>query len=132
MPPPSAFTGTATLTAEEAICATKLHEVLHWCGAPARLNREFGKRFGDTAYAFEELVAEIGSCMLMAELAITPDVRPDHAQYLSGWLSILKQDKRAIFSAAARAQEAVTFLKGLQPAARESQDPGGGALPLAA
>ena len=120
-----------TIKTEEAIAATKLHEILHWSGSPGRLNREFGKRFGDAAYAFEELTAEIGACMLMAELSITPDVRPDHAQYLSHWLSILKQDKRAIFTAAARAQDAVTFLKSFQPARAEAQD-SGEALPLAA
>jgi antirestriction protein ArdC len=100
--------------ADEAFAATKLHELLHWSGAPQRLNREFGERFGDEAYAFEELIAEIGACMLMAELSIAPNIRPDHAQYLAHWLGILKQDKRAIFTAAARAQEAVEFLRGLQ------------------
>ncbi len=53
--------------------------------------------------------------MLMAELSITADLRPDHAQYIAHWLQILKSDKRAIFTAAARAQEAVEFLKNLQP-----------------
>ena len=114
MPLLSSFTGTDTMPADEAFAATKLHEILHWSGAPHRLNREFGKRFGDEAYAFEELVAEIGACMLMAELSIAPNIRPDHAQYLAHWLGILKQDKRAIFTAAARAQEAVEFLRTLQ------------------
>ena len=114
MPLLSSFTGTDTMPADEAFVATKLHEILHWCGAPHRLNREFGKRFGDEAYAFEELVAEIGACMLMAELSIAPNIRPDHAQYLAHWLGILKQDKRAIFTAAARAQDAVEFLRTLQ------------------
>ena len=114
MPPLSSFTGTDTISADEAFAATKLHEILHWSGAPHRLNREFGKRFGDDAYAFEELIAEIGACMLMAELSIAPNIRPDHAQYLAHWLAILKQDKRAIFTAAARAQAAVEFLRALQ------------------
>lgn len=120
MPPLSAFTGTVTMPPGESFVATKLHELLHWTGP--RLNRDFGKRFGDEAYGFEELVAEIGSCMLMAELAITPDVRPDHAQYLAHWLSILKADKRAIFTAAARAQEAVEFLKGFQENAQPADE----------
>ena len=129
MPPLSSFTGTATMAAAEAFAATKLHELLHWSGAPHRLNREFGKRFGDEAYAFEELIAEIGACMLMAELSIAPDVRPDHAHYLAHWLAILKQDKRAIFTAAARAQEAVEFLKSLQA---KAQNPAQEPVPLAA
>ena len=122
MPPLSSFTGTDTMPADEAFAATKLHEILHWSGAAHRLNREFGKRFGDEAYAFEELVAEIGTCMLMAELSITPNIRPDHAQYLAHWLGILKQDKRAIFTAAARAQEAVEFLSSLQTEAAETTE----------
>lgn len=124
MPPLSAFIGTQSMDADEAFIATKLHELLHWSGAPHRLNRMFGKRFGDEAYAFEELVAEIGASMLMAELSITPDLRSDHAHYLAHWLSILKADKRAIFTAAARAQDAIEFLHGFQSEGRiTAEDP---------
>ena len=124
MPPLSSFIGTETMDADEVFVATKLHELLHWSGAPHRLNRTFGKRFGDEAYAFEELVAEIGASMLMAELSITPDLRPDHAHYLAHWLSILKADKRAIFTAAARAQDAIEFLHGFQSERRiAAEDP---------
>jgi antirestriction protein ArdC len=59
-------------------------------------------------------VAEIGSAFLCAELGITQDVRPDHAQYLANWLQLLKDDPKAIFTAAARASEAVSYLNGLQ------------------
>ena len=117
MPDEALFTGTETMSREESLAATQLHELTHWVGAGHRLNREFGKKFGDQAYCFEELVAEIASCIMMAELGITADMRADHAQYIAHWLSILKQDKRAIFSAAAKASEAVTYLKALQPKA---------------
>lgn len=80
-----------------------------------RLDRVLGKRFGDQAYAAEELVAEIGAAFLCAELGITQDVRGDHAQYLAQWLDLMKSDSRAVFTAAARASEAVAFLKSLQP-----------------
>lgn len=60
MPDEGLFTGTETLTRSEAYYATLVHELVHWSGAKARLNREMGKRFGDQAYAAEELVAEIG------------------------------------------------------------------------
>lgn len=63
----------------------------------------------------EELVAELGSAFLCADLAITPEVRDDHAAYLACWLKVLKEDKRAIFSAASHARRAVDFLHGLQP-----------------
>lgn len=114
MPDEGLFCGTDTMTRSESYFAVLGHECIHWSGADARLNRAFGKRFGDAAYAAEELVAEIGSAFLCAELGITQDTRPDHAQYLAQWLKLLKDDDRAIFTAAARASEAVTYLKGLQ------------------
>lgn len=61
-------------------------------------------------YAVEELVAELGAAFLCAELAITPEVREDHAAYLASWLKMLKDDKRAIFTAAAQAQHAADYL----------------------
>ena len=71
--------------------------------------RDFSaKRFGDQGYAREELVAELGAAFLFADLGITPEIRDDHAAYLGHWLQALKEDKRAIFSAAAHAQRART------------------------
>ena len=69
--------------------------------------------WGDEGYAREELVAELASAFLCADLGITPEVRDDHASYIANWLTVLKNDKRAIFSAAAHAQKAVDFLHGL-------------------
>ena len=114
MPDEHRFCGTATMTRSEGYFATLCHEAIHWSGSEKRLNREFGKRFGDAQYAAEELVAEIGSAFICAELGITQDVRADHAQYLAQWLKLLKDDSRAIFTAAAKASEAVAYLKQLQ------------------
>src|SRR5919204_555230 len=84
-----------------------------------RCNRDFGgQRFGDAGYAREELVAELGAAFLCADLGITPEPREDHAAYLASWLQVLREDKRAIFAAAAHAQRAVDFLHGLS--AREA------------
>ncbi|HZR04172.1 MAG TPA: zincin-like metallopeptidase domain-containing protein [Burkholderiales bacterium] len=75
--------------------------MIHWTKHERRLNREFGrKRFGDTAYAREELVAELGAAFLCTTLDITPEPRDDHAAYLGHSLEVLRNDKRAIFSAA--------------------------------
>jgi antirestriction protein ArdC len=87
------------------------------CAAPprfaARLKaRQLGKRFGDEAYAIEEL----GAAFLCADLRITDEPRADHAQYLASWLSVLKADKKAIFTAASKASEAAAFLAALQGA----------------
>jgi antirestriction protein ArdC len=101
---------------KESFYATLSHETIHWTKAPHRLNRDFGRqRFGDAGYAREELVAEMGAAFLCADLGITPEVRDDHAAYLNHWLTVLREDKRAIFSAAAHAQRAADYLHNLQP-----------------
>jgi antirestriction protein ArdC len=114
LPPREAFIGTPTSTPAEAYYSTLLHELTHWTSAEARCNRQLGKRFGDQAYAVEELVAELGAAFLCADLRITAEPRADHAQYLASWLSVLKADKKAIFTAASKASEAATFLAALQ------------------
>ena len=94
---------------------------IHWTKAKHRLDRDFSaKRVGDHGYAREELVAELGAAFLCAELGITPEVRQDHADYLGHWLTVLKEDKRAIFSAAANAQRAADYLSGLQQQERSA------------
>ena len=98
----------------EAYSATLAHELTHWTAHPCRLARELGKRFGDEAYAAEELIAEMGSAFLCADLGITPEVREDHAAYLASWLKVMKADSRAIFTAAAQAQRAADYLHALQ------------------
>lgn len=110
MPPFEAFRD------RESYYATLAHEGTHWTRHPSRLDRSFDqKRFSDEGYAMEELVAELGAAFLCAGLALTPEIRDDHASYLDHWLKVLKADKRAIFTAAAHAQRAADFLHGLQP-----------------
>ena len=104
----------------ESYYATLGHECCHATRHPARLNRDFGrKRYGDAGYAMEELVAEIGAAFLCSDLGITPEIREDHAGYIASWLTVLKNDTRAIFAAAGHAQKAADFLKGLQPQTEE-------------
>jgi antirestriction protein ArdC len=90
------------------------HEHVHWTGAKVRLDRDFSGRFGSEAYAFEELVAELGAAYLCATLGLSNEPREDHAAYLASWLRVLKGDKRAIFTAASKAQAAVDYLQSLQ------------------
>src|SRR3984957_17212658 len=107
----------------ESYYATLAHETTHWTRHKSRLDRDFGrKRFGDEGYAMEELVAELGSAFLSADLDLTPEVRDDHAAYIASWIKVLKDDKRAIFSAASHAQRAADFLHGLQKAASDEAD----------
>jgi antirestriction protein ArdC len=98
--------------------ATLGHEHVHWTGDKRRCAREFGKRFGDQAYAFEELVAELGAAYLCADLGLANEPRPDHAAYIDSWLRVLRNDKRAIFTAGAKAQAAFDYLAERAGAAR--------------
>lgn len=94
------------------------HEHIHWTGHTSRLDRELNtSRFGNEAYAFEELVAELGSAFLCSRLALENEPRLDHAQYLNSWLRVLKDDKKAIFTAASKAQKAIDYLEAFQPGA---------------
>jgi len=98
--------------------ATALHELVHWTGHETRCNRNLTGRFGDDAYAVEELVAELGSAMLCAHCRI--DGQLQHPAYLRAWLQVLKADKRAIFTASAKAQAGADFvLRTQQPAQAE-------------
>jgi antirestriction protein ArdC len=117
MPDQERFTGSATSTPTETYYATLLHELTHWTGHEIRLERDLSGRFGQEAYAMEELVAELGAAFLCADLSITNTPRPDHAAYVANWLKVLKQDKRAIFTAARKAAQATGYLAGLQPEA---------------
>lgn len=93
---------------EDAYWGTWCHEAAHATGHKDRLERVYGKRFGDAGYAFEELVAELGSAFLCARLGIPPSFRS--ASYIESWLKVLKSDNRAIFSAASYAGHAADWL----------------------
>lgn len=88
--------------------ATALHELTHWTGHPTRCNRPLGRRHGIDAYAFEELVAEMGAAFLTDYCGIVG--RLQHASYIASWLDALRNDKRLIFTASSQAQKAADFL----------------------
>lgn len=92
--------------------ATALHELTHWTGHESRNARTFSKRFGDEAYAFEELVAELGAAYLVGHLGFVDATIENHVSYLDQWLTVLKRDKCAIFTAARHAGEAFDFILG--------------------
>ncbi|CAN7776974.1 zincin-like metallopeptidase domain-containing protein [Variovorax sp. LjRoot175] len=97
-------------TSAEAYCATSLHEAVHSAGHASRLNRQFGRRFGDAAYAFEELVAELGSAFVLGHCGLVDATIEGHAAYLDSWLQVLKNDRTAIFTAARHAGEAFEYI----------------------
>ena len=104
MPPPAWFADTS------AYYAVALHELTHWTGHPRRLDRTLGRRHGIEAYAYEELVAEMGAAFLCAHVGIPG--RLEHASYVSSWLDALRRDKRLIFTAAGAAQKAADYVLG--------------------
>lgn len=118
LPPPGAFHNSA------AYYGVALHELTHWTGHERRCPRDLQNRFGTEAYAMEELIAELGSAFLSAEIGLAAEPRIDHARYIESWLKVLKNDKRAIFTAAAKASQATTFLTQLATKANMNGSPG--------
>ena len=102
MPKPSSFPDPLDYT------RTLIHELGHWTGHSSRLSRQYGKRFGDQAYAREELVAEMSAAFVSATLGIEPTLR--HSAYLASWLEVLEEDDKAIFRAASAASAASDFI----------------------
>lgn len=107
LPPQAAFINS------QAYYGVAFHELSHWTGHKSRCARSLEGRFGSEAYAIEELIAELSAAFLSAELGLAPEPRIDHARYISSWLKALKNDRRAIFTAATKASDAANFLKGL-------------------
>ena len=103
----------------EAYYATALHELVHWAGHASRLNRTFAQRSEASAYAMEELVAELGSAFLSAHCRL--DGVLQHASYINSWLELLRSDARALFRAAGKAQSASDYLLGLAGLLSESE-----------
>ena len=98
-----------TFQSAEHYYATFFHELTHWTSDKTRCDRDLSKgRFGNSDYAFEELVAELGAAFLCQQHGIKGDLR--HAGYIDHWLKCLKADSRAIFKASALAQQASDFL----------------------
>jgi antirestriction protein ArdC len=97
---------------------TAFHELGHATGHKSRLDRDLRGRFGEKAYAAEELIAELCAAFLCAEFSIDGDLR--HAGYIQSWIGLLKADSRAFFTACSKARAAADYLRGLalaEPAA---------------
>ncbi|MER8403091.1 zincin-like metallopeptidase domain-containing protein [Mesorhizobium sp. M1348] len=96
------------------------HEGLHATAAKHRLDRDLSGRFGSEAYAMEEIIAQVGSSMILADLGIVAGPRPDDASYISSWLKVLRNDSSAIFTAASKAQQAADWMHARQPSSQVS------------
>lgn len=110
MPPVEAFD-----TAED-YAATLDHEAIHACKAKHRCDRDFSKRYPDSAYYVEEICAELGAAYLGAHLGLPPGHIHDHSAYIDHWVKLLKDDRRVFLDAAAKAQASVDWLLAKSPA----------------
>lgn len=110
MPDRDNFVGSVTSTPEEAFYGTLLHELVHWTRHPTRVDRPVFPELKKVGYAFEELIAEIGSAFLCCKLSISNTPREDHAQYLKSWLGVLRDNPAHLWEAATKAQKAVDFI----------------------
>jgi antirestriction protein ArdC len=121
MPNRVLFKDTSTSDATSSYYSTLLHELTHWTGHKSREARDLSGRFGNAAYAAEELVAELGAAFACARLGITSEPRVDHAKYLNNWLAVLKSDNKAIFKAASLAQAACDRLIPVEEPAKDEE-----------
>ena len=88
-----------------------LHEMAHSTGHASRLNRTFGKTFGDENYALEELVAEMSSMFLSAFYEInTDEVERNSEAYITSWLKALRSDVNYIFKASSLANNVLDYI----------------------
>ena len=110
MPYPASFKNINNTSSEVAYYTTLLHELIHWTGHKTRCCR-FGANYDKkTAYAFEELVAELGCAMLSTHFGQRIYPRPEHAQYINSWLQVLKKDFRYFYQAQNQALIAINWL----------------------
>lgn len=100
-----------------AFYGTWLHECGHASGAKHRLDRDLTGAYGTPAYAHEEIIVEVLSGMILADLGLAYHPRKDHAAYISSWLAALQDDSRIIFRAASKAQQAADWMHAQQPGA---------------
>ena len=88
--------------------STMFHELTHWTGSDSRCSRDLSNRFGSEGYAMEELVAELGAAFLCGDLGVRGSLQ--HESYIANWLTVLRSDNRAIFTAQSCARKAVEWM----------------------
>ena len=115
MKPKENFIDTEDANAMQGYWGTLFHELTHWTGNKKRCDRKLNNSFGSSEYAFEELVAELGACFQSVKFGIEQqEVNADHKKYIASWLKALKDDKKFIFKASAKANKSIQYLEGLQ------------------
>ncbi len=100
---------------------TTLHELAHWTGHTSRLNRKLQNAFRTVGYAQEELIAELCSAFLCAQLGFSMGIT-NNAAYIQSWIEVLKEDSRYIFKAVHKAEEAATLINSFSRTPVEAMD----------
>ncbi len=97
---------------ETYYATTLLHELAHATGHPTRLNRQTNGRFGDKAYAKEELRAEMASSFLsdFFPYQVSEEHLQHHTAYIQSWMSILKEEPNELFKAIKEADKIVEYM----------------------
>lgn len=106
----------AKFESPDSYYATLYHELAHATGHEKRLNRKGvteSIQFGSGEYSKEELVAELTSAFCCAAIGLDNSLIDDSASYISGWLGVLRNDPKAVVIAAAQAQRAADYIKGV-------------------
>jgi antirestriction protein ArdC len=94
----------------EGYYSTLFHEMIHSTGHEKRINRPFGRNFGDHKYSKEELVAEFGAAYLCSLAGIDNQIE-NNAAYINSWIKALKNNQKWLVSAASQAEYAVNWIK---------------------
>ena len=113
VPPPSFYRSFLVFKSPSRFAVDVLHELVHWTGAPSRLNRNRHQERGDTIYCQEELRAELGAAILATEIGVARTLRLPHARYLEGWLSVLPSPEAELSAALTGANRAVGYILAL-------------------
>jgi len=115
MPPRWKFMRTSDASPTMNYYSTLMHEHVHWTGHSSRLDRDMSGGKFHSSYAFEELVAELGSVLLSLKLGLTQQPTADHAKYINSWKKGLTDSPRLLLKAMAKAQQSVDWMEDKQP-----------------
>lgn len=102
---------------------TLFHELTHASGNQDRLNRQeklWKKYDSKTAYAMEELVAELGSCFLSSKFEIDMS-ETKNIEYLNSWIKAIKEKPYILFSMASHASKSTNYLQNLAKRNEQAQ-----------
>jgi antirestriction protein ArdC len=111
---------------DAAYYSTLLHEIAHSTGHPSRLDRSMCGRFGDPAYAIEELNAELAASFVSKEIGVYPSSEDlanhldNHAAYIKSWQSRISKDRKVFLNAVSTANKIASYMRSFETKARNA------------